>query len=169
MSQFKSGGEVIKAILYSDDTQIVNVKESSATVKSKSAKSIGVMAGDVIEQLKYSDSVQSILKENKVEEKQSEYVPVIFTESDSMMSSDSVIKNIYSSPQAKYSKDSRYINQLKEKSESFEWKAVSDKEFEPVKNSFQAKVSSEITDERVAKEMLRLFDETKWESTGGNE
>ena len=51
LSQFKTGGEVIKAICYSDDTQLINVKQTSASVKSKSARSIGVMAADVIEQL----------------------------------------------------------------------------------------------------------------------
>ena len=165
MSQFKTGSEVIKAICYSNDTQMVNVKQTNATVKSKSTKSIGVMAENVIEQMKYSDSVQSILKEIEFEKPSEEYVPVIFSETDSMMSEDSSVKNIVTSTEAAFSVNSKYLTQLKEKSESFSWKDINDTEFEPIKRSFQQKVNAEISDERVAKEMLRLFDESKWQET----
>ncbi|WP_178842169.1 hypothetical protein [uncultured Treponema sp.] len=169
LSQFKTGGEVIKAICYSDDTQLINVKQASATVKSKSARSIGVMAEDVIEQLQYSDSVKNILKDFEFDERQPQYVPVIISETDSMISENSTIKNYYSASEAKYVNNPRYLNQIKEQSENFEWKNVTEKEYEPVKNSFQAKVNSEISDERVAREMLRLFEESKWFATGGDE
>ena len=165
MSQFKTGSEVIKAICYSNDTQMVNVKQTNATVKSKSTKSIGVMAENVIEQMKYSDSVQSILKEIEFEKPSEEYVPVIFSETDSMMSEDSSVKNIVTSTEAAFSVNSKYLTQLKEKSESFSWKDINDTEFEPIKRSFQQKVNAEISDERVAREMLRLFDESKWQET----
>lgn len=168
LSQFKTGGEVIKAICYSDDTQLLNVKQMSAVVKSKSSKSIGVMANDVIDQLKYTDSVKSILKDVTSDTAESEFVPVIFTETDSMVSEDSSIKNIITSEEAEFSKNPRFLNELKEVSESFTWKEVNDAEFEPIKNSFQSRVSSQISDERVAKEMIRLFGETKWAEAGGN-
>lgn len=165
MSQFKTGSEVIKAICYSNDTQMVNVKQANATVKSKSTKSIGVMAENVIEQMKYSDSVQSILKEIEFEAPREEYVPVIFAETDSMMSEDSSVKNVVTSTEAAFSLNSKYLNQLKESSENFSWKEINDAEFEPIKTSFQQKVNSEVSDERVAREMLRLFDESKWQET----
>ena len=148
---------------------MINVKQASATVKNKSAKSIGVMAADVIEQLQYSDSVKSILKDFEFDDRQPEYVPVIISETDSMMTQDSAIKNYYSAAEAKYVNDPRYLNQIKNQSENFEWKDVSEKDYESIKNSFQAKISSEVSDERVAKEMLRLFGDSKWSSIGGNE
>ena len=169
LSQFKNGSEVIKALCYSDDTQLVNVKQASATVKSKSARSIGVMADDVIAQQRYSNSVQSILKEIKFEAPQEEYVPVIFSETDSMMSEETSVKNIFTSSEAQFSTNSKYLNQLRENSENFSWKEINDDEFEPIKASFQQKVSSEVNDERVAKEMLRLFNETKWQKTEAGE
>lgn len=167
LSQFKTGGEVIKTICYSDDTQLINVKQSSATVKSKCEKSIAVMADNVVAQLKYSDSVKSILKDGEFEQKEEQYVPVIFSESDSVVMADSSVKNIYYSTEAKYASDSKYLNSLKENSEKFTWSEVKNSEFEPVKNSFQARVNAEVSNERVAKEMLRLFEETKWEEAGG--
>ena len=169
LSQFKTGGEVIKAICYSDDTQLINVKQASATVKIKCAKSIDVMATDVIEQLRYSDSIKSILKDIEFDKRQSQYVPVIISETDSMMSEESAIKNYYSSSEAKYVNDPRYLNQIKEQSENFEWNSVEEKDYESIKNSFQSKISSEISNERVAKEMLRLFGESKWFGIGGKE
>ena len=169
LSQFKSGGEVIKAICYGDDTQLINVRQASAVVKNRSAKSIAVMASDVIEQFQYSDSVKSILNDNGFEEKQAQFVPVIFSETDSMISENTSVKNIYTPDQAKYAHDSKFLNRLKDKSDEFEWKEVRENEFEPRKNSFQSKINSEISDERVAKEMLRLFGESKWSRTGGIE
>ena len=90
------------------------------------------------------------------------------SETDSMMSEESAIKNFYSSSEAKYVNDPRYLNQIKEQSENFEWKDVNEKDYESIKNSFQAKISSEVSDERVAKEMLRLFGDSKWSGIGGN-
>lgn len=169
MSQFKSGGEIVKTICYSDDTQMVNVQQANAIVKNKSAKSISVMAEDIIEQLRYSDSVQSILKDVHSDKSDDEYVPVIFVETDSIMSADTSVKDVFTSSEASFSTNSKYLNQLKENSDQFSWKEVNDKEFEPIKNSFQQKVNTEISDERVAREMLRLFGETKWKETEGNE
>lgn len=168
LSQFKTGSEVIKAICYNDDTQLLNVKQMSAIVKSKSSKSIGVMANDVIDQLKYTDSVKSILKDVTSDSAESEFIPVIFTETDSMMSEDSSIKNVITTQEADFVNNPRFLNQLKEASDSFEWKEIKDAEYEPIKNSFQSRVSSEISDERVAKEMIRLFGESKWAEAGGN-
>lgn len=169
LSQFKNGTEIIKSFCYNDDTQLLKIKQMSAVVKNKSAKSIDVMTNDVIEQIKYSDSVKSILKPAENEELQSEYVPVIFSETDSMMTEDTSVKDIISSTEAAFSTNSKYLNQLKEHSNDFTWKEVNEREYEPIKNSFQTRVSKEISDERVAKEMLRLFSETKWEEMEGNE
>ena len=169
LTQFKTGSEVIKAICYSDDTQLINVKQACAMVKSKSIKSIDVMANDVIEQLRYSDAIKSILKDVEFGECQLQYVPVVIAETDSMMTEDATIKNYYSVSEAKYAQDPKYMNQIKEKVESFQWNGVSEKYFEAIKNSYQARVSGEIENERVAREMQRLFNEAKWTSLGGVE
>ena len=168
MSQFKTGSEVIKTICYNDDTQIANVKQTNAVVKSKSAKSIDVMTGNVIEQQIYSDSIRNILKDIDFESVQEEYVPVLFSESDSMMSTDSVVKNVFTTDEVSFSTNSYYLNSLKQNAGTITWKEVDDTEYEPVKSTFQDKVSTEISDGRVAKEMIRLFNETKWMKTEEN-
>ncbi len=169
MSQYKIGGEVIKALCYNDDTQLLNVKQMSATVKSKSAKSIGVMSDDVIDQLKYSDSVKNILKGESTADSQSEFIPVIFVETDSMITEDSSVSDILAPTEKAFASNSKFLSQLKDASKSFSWKAVNDKDFSPIENSFKAKVNQEISDERVAKEMLRLFGESKWAEAGSVE
>lgn len=165
-SQFKNGGEVIKAILYGDDTQLLNVKETNATVKSKSTKSIGVMADDVVEQQKYSGTVENILKDVKPESTEEEFSPVVFTESDSMISSGTSVKNLYVPDSASFAGAPRFINALKESEDKLVWKENSAGTFENVRSAFQEKVHSEIKDERIANEMLRLFNESRWSETG---
>lgn len=165
MSQFKNGGEVIKAILYADDTQLLNVKEVNATVKNKSARSIGVMADDVVEQLKYSGAVKNILKDASPGKAEEEYTPVIFTESDSMISAGTSVKNLYVPDSASFAQDLRYINELRANEGNLQWKENSAQTFENVRASFQKKVHGEIKDERIASEMLRLFHDSKWDET----
>ncbi len=169
LSQFKTGGEVLKAILYGDDTQVLNVKEVGATVKSKSLKSIAIMANDVIEQKKYSNSVQNILKDGSPSSPKEEFVPVIFSESDSIIAESTTVKKVFTSSDAHFSTDSKYINQLKENSYFLEWKEAGETDFASVKTSFEQKVNQEISDERIAKEILRLFNASKWQETGKTE
>lgn len=165
MSQFKNGSEIIKAILYGDDTQLLNVKEINATVKNKSAKSIQVMADDVVEQQKYSSSVKNILKNVNPEKSEEEFTPVIFTESDSMIASGTSVKNLHVPENATFSSDTRFLNALRENEGNLSWKENSEKTFENVKNAFQMKVQNEVSDERVKNEMLRLFYDSKWSET----
>lgn len=167
MSQFKNGSDVIKTICFSDDTQLLNVKEASANVKSRSAKSIAVMANDVVAQKEYSTSVKNILHEEQNAMRFDEYLPVLLSQEDSMLSQESKMKNIYSQEGSNFSKDSKYLNQIKERAEDFSWSCVSDDEYEKIKNSFEEKVSSQVSDQRLAKEMLRLFNQAKWENAGG--
>lgn len=168
MSQYKNGSEIIKSFLYNEDTQLLKIKQTNATVKNRSAKSIQVMSKDVIDQLKYTDSVKSILKEPISSNTETSYVPVIFCESDSVISRDSSINNVITSNEASFSTNNKYINQLKEETTNLKWTDVSDSVLQPIRNSFQTMVHQEIADERIAKEMLRLFEESKWSDMEGN-
>lgn len=168
MSQYKNGSEIIKSFLYNEDTQLLKIKQTNATVKNRSAKSIQVMSKDVIDQLKYTDSVKSILKEPISSNTETSYVPVIFCESDSVISRDSSINNVITSSEASFSRNNKYINQLKEETTNLKWTDVSDSVLQPIRNSFQTMVHQEIADERIAKEMLRLFEESKWSDMEGN-
>ena len=86
-----------------------------------------------------------------------------------MIAKDSSVKNMYSVEQATFANDSIYSNKLKDCQEKFNWKEVKDEEREVIKNTFNTKVNEQVTDERVAKEMIRLFNSTKWEEVGGIE
>ena len=165
LSQFKTGSEIIKAICYGDDTQLLTVKEMNALLKNRSMKSINVMANDVIKQIKYSESVENIMQNKKLNESEIEYVPLLYMEMDSMISEDLNINDIYLPSEAKFLSDSKVLAKIKENTENFNWKEIEEKNSNVIKNSFHAKVSEEIKDDRVAKEMLRLLDATIWQET----
>lgn len=167
MSEFKNGSEVIKTISYSDETQILNVQEVNATIKKRSSKAINVMADDVLEQLTYSKSVKNILTESDLTNLSEEYVPVIFTEADSMIDSSTQIKNMYPPENAAFASEPKFLNNLREDSEDFSWQEVDSESHEKVKNFFLERVNSSVSDERVAKEMVRLFGESTWAQTEG--
>ena len=167
MSQSKTGSDVIKTISYGNDTQLVNVKQTSATVKSRSARSISVMADDVIDQLNYTASVKNILYSEESHEKKNKYIPFIVSQKDSILSSGSSVNDFYCQEDVKFTGEAKYLNQVKESEEKISWKSVSEGEYEKIKKSFEEKVNTQISDERLAKEMLRLFGQSRWEEAGG--
>jgi hypothetical protein len=82
-----------------------------------------------------------------------------------MISEDLNINDIYLPSEAKFLSDSKVLAKIKENTENFNWKEIEEKNSNVIKNSFHAKVSEEIKDDRVAKEMLRLLDATIWQET----
>lgn len=113
-------------------------------------------------------ALNSVLKDTVLDDSEQQYVPVVISETDSMVSENSAIKSFYSSPKAKYANNPRYLNQIKEQSESFEWNDVPEGDYESIRGYFQTFISEEVSDERVAKEMLSLFGESKWAGIGGS-
>lgn len=161
-SLFKSGNEVIKTLAFNDETQTVNVQETGALVKNKSAKTIGAIAENVMESVAYSKQLHHILNDEDISASTEEYVPVLMVESDSMFAADSSLNNYYVSDNESLP-DSTIINNIQAASGNFTWKEVEQKNYESIKNSFLTKCNESGLDERVIKEMIRLFESSKWQ------
>lgn len=165
-SQFKVGNDVLKTIAYNDDTERLNVQSVSATVKNKSARAINVMKDDVIESVTYEKSVSHILKDEAVTEATEHYIPVLIAETDSVVTTNTSVSNIYV-PQNDNIPKSDVVNQVQSNAANFAWGFVDQICFDSVKNSFMRKCTEAGIEDRVLQEMVRLLDATKWEVTTG--
>ena len=161
-TKFKSDNEIIKTIVYGDETQKMNVQTISATVKNRSSKAIGCMSENILEDLNYTRTVKFILNGQSVHESMKEYVPVVVTEWDSMLATDSKLDNVYV-PQDKFVQDhSELLDAVNSSYPDFNWSRVDQESYEKIKSSFMKMCGREKIDERVLKEMVRLFEQSKW-------
>ena len=153
-------------VVISGDSQISAQKAIIANVKSKAAKAISVMKSEVEEGLEYKENVEHALMDDRVEDFSNKYIPVIICENESVFSKDSFVKNIYI-PE----KEGLYnFSSVKNTAQNtpFNWqKEASD--VSQVKNSFEELIRKEGVDDRVAKEMMRLFEASTWTELEGED
>ncbi|WP_191014470.1 hypothetical protein [Treponema zioleckii] len=167
-SKISAENDVVKNITYDSESQIVNTQSIAANTKNKSAKSIAVMGENVLETINYNKTLEHILKDRNVQAPSDEYIPVIFVESDSMFAEETSVKNIYV-PQTENLDGATLVNNVSGKFQEFPWKSVDAQTQSQIKNIFLEKCGSEGVDERVAKEMIRLFDASVWGVTSKEE
>lgn len=158
--QAKKCNDVIKTICFGDDNEMLNVKQVNATIKSRSLKSIATMTDDIIGQYDYLSSISNIIS-NRQSDREEEYIPCIISEMDSMMAKGSTIREVHSFSDG-YAKDPRITASLQDSADTLNWKEADGKELESVKDCFKRKVDKEVDSERVAKEMMRLIEGSKW-------
>ena len=164
-------GECSKAMVYSVDTNEIANKASQAQVKVRSSKAIGVMTDDISAKLHYNSKVNHILKEDTVEAKEEKYIPVVVVESESMFDKSNTVNNVYFSNEQKSGAD-KISNAVQEESSKFDWQEVTSEDYERIKTSFMNYCSSAGMQDRVASEVMRLFEGSKWQSAnagGGQE
>lgn len=154
--------------LCSDEANTVNVKEVQATVKNKTNKALDAMAENVSSSINYNKKVEHILKDSSVPDKLDTFVPALLTEGMSMFDKNNFISNVYL-PKSVNLPNSEFISsQMQQADSNFEWREVTKSEKEQIKSQFVKEMEKQNVDERVSKEMRRLFDESVWTLPMGN-
>jgi hypothetical protein len=90
------------------------------------------------------------------------FLPVIFSSAESLLNPEESIENVYMA-QGILQDASQIITEAKQIQEKLVWKDVSEKEKEQLKREFMLLCEDGNGDERLNKEILRLFDESAWE------
>lgn len=175
------------AIYLSGDEAIkMNTIESSAAVKSKTLSALNSMYGNIQSTLKYNSDVSHILKDDGssssaktasperaegvylgdgVEES---FVSALVTEAMSMFDKESSVENVYL-PREHFSGVEAVEREVRQIEGKFVWQESNPLDKERVKKAFNKEIEESNTDERVAKEMRRLFDEGAWTVLGKEE
>lgn len=147
-----------------EDSQITDDEAVTATVKGKSIKAIDAMAKNVNGSIVYNRNVEHILKNENLDSKKENFIPVLIVESDSMFDSSAKVSNIYVPQNNSSVGKSAVANQVQAKSSEFEWTPVVKEEHDRVQNSFMQECVTSGVEQRIANEMIRLFNESEWSS-----
>lgn len=161
--------EVGTVICCGVDTQLTAVKSSGAVVKSKTLKALNVLADSAGGGITYNRKVAHILKNETPEIKTDKFIPVMFIENESMLNAGQTVSNVYIPEYSDTKTNDRIANEVRGKMQKVEWKKISDREKEEIKNHFMKQISEGLITERVSNEMLRLLNVSDWEAplTGG--
>lgn len=149
-------------ICYDRDTQLTAEQSVTAKVKNKAVRALGAMASDVNGSIAYNRKVEHILKEEKLSSREDAFLPVLMVETDSMFDSTNKVNNVYVAQTNSFSKTDVVANQMQSVASSYEWQPVEKEEHNQVQNDFMQKCNASGIDERVVKEMVRLFNESSW-------
>ena len=152
------------AVLVCDtDSQILANNIMLAHLKVRTFNTIEALGSDVNNNLDRDRIVENMLETGKAETMTPEYVPVIISETESLVSQNSFVSKVNSTAAGGVSGD---VVQTILSSKELEWED-DDSEKDMIRSSFLERCEKDIRDERVRKEVLRLFEDLKFQSLGG--
>lgn len=139
------------------------IMEMNALVKSKTSSALDALSMNVRGTINYNKKISHILKDGGAKDRGTEnvYVGTVVTEAMSMFDKEAAVGNVYL-PSARFKGSEAAEMEVRQAESAFGWKGVEEKEKERVKKAFIGEIEKRGVDERVAKEMKRLFDEGDW-------
>lgn len=148
--------QIPETIVETKEVDSFDQKIEATRLKSKTGHSLGLLADKVRENNVYMSLMDSMLEKQAIDEQKEEYIPVIYANKQSTLVTDSFVLSLhfpeYLPEQARNSISLNILNHddvCDGGAEDFEKKTVSDE--------FQALVAGAGLDERVAKQMMALF------------
>lgn len=145
------------------DSQILANNIMLAHLKVRAAKTIEALGADVNNNLDRDRTVENMLEKGKVESLTPEYVPVIISETESLVSPNSYVSKVNSTAVGGVSGD---VVQNALSSMELDWEE-DDSDKEQISSYFLERCEKDIRDERVRKEVLRLFGDVAFQRLGG--
>jgi hypothetical protein len=135
----------------------------SGKLKQKTRDAMTTLAQSLIENRSYNEKLDSILvkSEGSVGDSDYQYLPSIFISMDSLLKSGDAIENIYTAdvwlpPVPITSEVSRVHSDL-------QWSEIEKEDKDAIRREFLALCEKEGGEERLANEIIRLFDAASWE------
>lgn len=153
-------------ISYESETQLPTVEATSAKVKNRTLNALSVMSSNVCNTISYTQKLSNILDNKSLSEKKETYTAVLLIQEQSMFDANSNVSNAYLPQTQNQNVAQNIFAQVQQQDANFAWENVKDSDYESVKTSYENIVSKAELDERVAKEMLRLFTQSKWQVPG---
>jgi hypothetical protein len=126
-----------------------------------------------VESRSYNEKLESILikkeagfsHESRQDASGSDYpfLPVVCSSAESLLKGGEVIDAVYVAQTDILQNPARIVTEVKLVQDRLNWTALNDGEKERVKKEFISLCESGGSDERLNREMIRLFDESSWE------
>jgi len=142
----------------------------SGKLKQKTKETIYTLSESVFENRSYSEKVDSILvkSENDLPSNTSpdagmRYVPAVFCVTDSLLNPEDYIENVYTPQTEVWRNTAPIVSEINRIQSSLRWSSSDSEEKAAIRREFLTLCEKEISEERVSKEIIRLFDESAWE------
>jgi hypothetical protein len=156
----------------SDEILLLAQALLSGRLKQKTRDAIRTLTDSIYENRSYSEKVDSILLKNENDHSGKmdlQYVPAIYSVAESLLNPDDTLDSVYTAQTDVWQNTAPVVSEIGRIFSSFSWAPLNDEEKALIRSEFIAlceKDSAAVSDageERVTKEMLRLFDESVWE------
>jgi hypothetical protein len=169
--------------LRNDSSMLFSVAEETVSagqfaiggrIKRKTRDTMGILYDSTVESRAYNEKLETILvkksdgyagqaMEAGMAAKNHFFLPVIFSSSESLLNPDESIESVYMAQEDILRNSSQIATDVKQSQGTFAWTGLSGKEKELVKKEFMLLCEGGNSEERLNKEILRLFDGSSWE------
>jgi len=138
----------------------------SGKLKQKTREAIHTLCEAVYENTSYSEKVDNILIKNDNNfsgDENIHFVPAVFFVTDSFLNSGDYIENVYTVQTDVWKNTAPIISEINRIQKDLNWIPSNNEDKTLIRREFLAICEKESDEEKVSKEIIRLFDESVWE------
>jgi hypothetical protein len=138
----------------------------SGKLKQKTRETMLTLAESIDENRVYSEKVDSILVKKNYDDSGDSglyYVPAILFSTDSLLNPDDYIDNVYLARTEEWQNTGPIVSEISNVQSDLKWVPANAEETDRVRKEVLSLCEKESLEERVSKEIIRLFDESVWE------
>lgn len=153
-------------ISVSTETLPLALSALSSNLKQKTKKTLQTLSESIYENKSYNEKVESILIKNDnslPNESDVSFLPSIFFVTDSLLNSDDSIENIYTAQTDVWQNTAPIVSQINSIQKNLHWESLDEDQKLLIRKTFLDLCEQEPNDERISKEIIRLFDDSTWE------
>jgi hypothetical protein len=155
----------------SNDTQSLVQTALTGKIKQKTLDTMRTLYSTATETGLYNEKLESILEredaysiEGGHEEDGGIYLPVLFSLTESLLNKDDLLENTYAPQSDAWQTTAPVIAELGRVGNTLSTAQINEEEKGKVRKEFLALCEKEDAEERVTREIMRLFDESSWEA-----
>jgi len=153
------------SILFSASTETLPLAQTALAgkLKQKTRDTLLTLSESINEDRSYSEKVDSILVKHEDYSDGSDirYLPAIFLATDSLLNPDDPIESVYTANAMENM--TPLVSEISRIQNALPWTSLDKDEKDTVRREFLVLCERETNEERLAKEMLRMFDVASWE------
>ena len=156
------------SMLFSASSEALPIVQTalSGKLKQKTRETLRTLSESVHESRSYSEKLDSILVKNESSfsgDADQRFLPAIFFMTDSLLAREEHVENVFTAHSDSWQNSAPLVSEVNRVHNDLNWAPADSAEKARIRGEFLALCERESADERVQKEMIRLFDESVWE------
>jgi uncharacterized protein YukE len=153
------------SMLFSASSEAIPLAQTALAgkLKQKTRDTMITLSESINEDLSYNEKVDSILvkQEDNSDGSDLRYLPAIFFATDSLLNSEDSIESVYTADAME--NNASLVSEINRVQNELSWTTLDKDEKDGIRREFLALCEKEAGEERLAKELIRMFDASSWE------